>query len=221
MLNGSEYNANHGEHVPLYPYSDYLKIQTEMTRRANAPNMASYPWSGLLWCGECGNRLRRKFDDGKGRYSCLNCGLVVVHDNELRERVPPALQSALRTLDPGQPVTHVPTINASMQDLEHRRKKIQDAYESGVYDLSEAEKKIADIKAKMKALQDGEAQAAQLQADRDAFRITFEQAQVILDDFPEWMLSDDVKIVNSFLSRLFEKIKVRESGEVEPVLLAY
>lgn len=181
--------------------------------------MAKYPWSGLLWCGECGSRLRRKFSKYGGRYSCLNCGQVVIHDEELKQRVPSALQSALRTLNPEAPSTHVPSINASMQDLESRRKKIQQAYESGVYTLQEAEEKIKDIASKMKALQDGASQAARIQAERESFRITFEQAQTILEDFPEWMMSDDVKIVNGFLSRLF-KIKVLGSGEIVPMLLA-
>ncbi len=205
-----------GAHVPLYSWEDYLAILSEFERRASLPTVARYPWSGMLHCAECGHRLRRK----EGRYSCLSCYKVVIRDEDIKQVVPPAIQALLRTVDPNdeqEPEAPI-SILAAVQDLDRQRKRIQQAYESGIYTIQEAEAKIKDIDAKMKALRDTEAQHARQSVDRHAFKISLEEAQELLDDLPEWMLDDDPKIVNALLLRLIRQVNITVDGRAIPVL---
>ncbi len=95
---------------------------------------------------------------------------------------------------------------------------MQQAYESEVYSLQEAETKIKDIDEKIKALKGTELSQARAQAEQAQFQITFEEAQELLDILPEWMLEDEPKIVNGLLTRLFRGIRIMGDGSVVPVL---
>ena len=91
-----------GAHKPLYTYAEHLAILEEFTIRQSHPRLAVYPWSGMLRCGKCGKKLRRKFDSKshRGRYVCLHCWKINIHDDELIERLPPAIQQSLRNAQP-------------------------------------------------------------------------------------------------------------------------
>lgn len=209
-----------GAHVPLYSWDDYLAILSEFERRASLPTVARYPWSGMLFCGECGHRLRRKFDGKHGRYSCQSCYKVQIHDEDIKTILPPAIQSALRKLNPEDeaPASFHVSNDAAIQDLDKQRKRIQHAYESGIYSIQEAEAKIKDLEAKIKTLRDSEAQQARSNAERQAFRFTLKEAQSLLDDLPEWMLNDDPKEVNRLLLRLIKQVNITPDGQALPIL---
>lgn len=204
-----------GAHVPLYSWDDYLSILSEFDRRAALPTVARYPWSGMLHCAECGHRLRRK----AGRYSCLHCYKVVIHDEDIKRVVPPAIQAALRPLDPNDELPQPPApVEAPLQDLEKQKQRVKQAYESGLYTLQEAEAKVKGIEAKIKTLRDTEAQQAKQNADLQAFYFTLEEAQQLLDDFPRWMLGDDPRIVNTLVLRLIRQVNITPEGQALPIL---
>lgn len=205
-----------GAHVPLYPWSDYLLIEAEFSRRSDIPSTARYPWSGMLFCDQCGYRMRRK----QGRYSCLHCYQVTIHDDDLPRILPPAIQSALRDLNPEDeaPASPFASNAAAIHELDKQRKRVQAAYESGVYSIQEAEVKIKDIEAKIKKLHETESQHARQEAERAAFQISYAEAQELLDDLPEWMLSDDPKEVNRLLLRLIKQIRITQDGKAISVL---
>lgn len=141
-------------------------------------------------------------------------------DNKQRAFVPPAIQSALRTVNPEDevPASLPAASEPAIKELDATRKRIQHAYESGIYSIQEAEAKIKELEAKIKTLRDTEAQHAKQSAERQAFRFTLAEAQELLDDLPEWMLSDDPKIVNALLLRLIRQVNITPAGQAIPIL---
>ena len=81
-----------------------------------------------------------------------------------------------------------------------------------------AEEKIKEIDRRAAALKDTIAQSAKVQAARQTFAASLEQAREILQDLPEWMLSDDPKIVNGLLSRLILHMTIHPDGSVKVTL---
>lgn len=208
-----------GAHQPLYSWTEHLAIMAEFDRRKDIPTLSRYPWSGMLHCAECGGRLRRKFDGKAGRYSCLHCYKVQIRDDDIRSVIPSAIQAALRAVPAEDDLTnHHVSSDAAILDLDKQRKRIQQAYESGIYSIQEAEGKIKDLEAKIKKLRDTELQVAKQAAERDAFRISLDEAQELLDDLPEWMLDDDPKEVNRLLLRLIKQVNITQDGKAIPIL---
>jgi hypothetical protein len=204
-----------GRHKPLYSYDEYLAIQVELERRATLPNMARYPWSGLLSCAECGHRLRRK----EKRYSCIHCHTVTIWDHELPNVVPPAIRSTLlkvkpRALDDSAPASILPILN----DLDRQRKRIHQAYESELYTLQEADEKIKGIESKIAALKNTEVQSARANAERLHFNLAIEEVRPLLDVLPQWITNDDPKVVNALLLRLFKSVDITHDRKAIPIL---
>lgn len=132
--------------------------------------------------------------------------------------VPPAIQAALRDVNPAPAPASAVTIQPALDDLAKARKKIQEAYESDIYSIGEAETRIKEIDKRAAALKDTVAQSAKAQAERQAFYTSLDQAREILQDLPEWVLSDDPKIVNGLLSRLLRRIVVSPEGGIDITL---
>ena len=131
---------------------------------------------------------------------------------------PPAVQAALLDVKPSAPAASSVTIQPALDDLAKARRKIQEAYESDIYTVGEAEEKIKEIDRRAAALKDTIAQSAKVQAARQTFAASLEQAREILQDLPEWMLSDDPKIVNGLLSRLILRMTIHPDGSVKVTL---
>lgn len=212
-----------GAHKPLYPYTDYLAILAEFERRRESPRLSVFPWSGMLRCGSCGQRLRRKFDTkyNRGRYVCLHCGKVNIHHDELQEKFAPALQDSLRHASPSaqdESASSPPSILPVLHELDRSRKRVQQAYESEVYSLQEAEEKIKGIDAKIDALKNTELAQAKQHAQRQQFQTTFTESRAILEDLPQWIRQADPKKANALLLRLFRHITVNPDNSLHPEL---
>lgn len=207
-----------GKHASLYPWTDYLSIQAELTRRASLPSGVRYPWSGLLTCANCHHRLRRK----QSRYTCLHCHQTIIHDHELSALIPAAIQQTLRQLPSpsgrgvgGEGETN---IEAQTIELNRHRQRIQHAYESELYTLAEAQTKIKDLDAKIKNLRDTVTQAQRKTIQRQNFLASLEQIQTILHYLPQWMLSDDPVKVQRLLHRLLQTILISPDLTITPIL---
>jgi DNA invertase Pin-like site-specific DNA recombinase len=205
-----------GRHTPLWSYEDHLAIQVELARRSSLPTTARYPWSGLLSCAECDHNLRRKVQ----RYSCIHCHTVTIWDHELPEIIPPAIQSALRNVQPLDltPGTTPPNSAAILEDLDRKRKKIQQGYEAELYTITEANEKLKEIESKVSALKNTGVQSARAQAERLAFNHAIEDIAPLLDSLPQWIIKDDPKVVSSLLLRLFKTVKITHERKAIPVL---
>ncbi len=215
LVNNPDPFTREGAHKPLYSFDEFLSIQVELDRRSTLPNMARYPWSGLLSCAECGHRLRRKTQ----RYSCIHCHTVTIWDHELPLVVPPAIRDSLLHVKPMHaegftPVSTSPVLN----DLDRQRKRIHQAYEAELYTLQEAEEKIKVIDSKIAALKNTVIQSARSHAERLRFELAVSEIMPIINSIPEWITKDDPKVVNSLLLRLFISINITHERKAIPVL---
>jgi site-specific DNA recombinase len=215
LVNNPDPFTREGAHKPLYSFDEFLSIQVELDRRSTLPNMARYPWSGLLSCAECGHRLRRKTQ----RYSCVHCHTVTIWDHELPLVVPPAIRESLLHVKPMHaegftPVSTSPVLN----DLDRQRKRIHQAYEAELYTLQEAEEKIKAIDSKIAALKNTGIQSARSHAERLRFELAVSEIIPIINSLPQWITKDDPKVVNSLLLRLFISINITHERKAIPVL---
>jgi DNA invertase Pin-like site-specific DNA recombinase len=210
----ASYLMAEGKHKALYSWDEYQAILAEVKRRESLPRNNRYQFSGLLVCSVCGARLCH--DHGvwrcklKGQPKVDHIGMSV---DEALALIPRALQKALHDVSPAVPSQMaVPAVDLSA--LERQRRRVQQAYESEVYGLEEAEKKIKAIDAQIHELKDGESTKLRKQKEREQFLLTLDQAREILGTLPPWVAGQDPKRVNQFLLRLCRSITVTPDGVI-------
>jgi len=213
-------NADHliedGAHVGLYSWDDYQSILAEFKRREGFPHNNRYPFSGLLVCSVCGARLCHDHGSWRCKLKGTKKDHIGLRVEEALALVPRALQRALRDVSPADPS---PSSTAVLQGedtttLERQRRRVQQAYESEVYSLEEAEAKIKAIDIQIRDLKDGEAVRLRKQKEREQFMLTLDQAREILEFLPRWCAEQDPKTVNYFLLRLCRSVTVTPDGVI-------
>lgn len=208
-----------GKHKALWSWEDYQAILVEIKRREGMPRNRRYQFSGLLSCSVCGARLVH--DQGVWRCKQKE-GPIKDHIGMTLEEslaiIPRALQQALYNVDPAAPRRITETPVGGVVDLERQRRRVQQAYESELYTLEEAEQKIKAIDRQIKEWKDGEAVRLRQTKEREAFSHTLEEAREILEILPAWIRGQDIRRVNTLLIKLVREIVVTPEGDVRVCL---
>jgi DNA invertase Pin-like site-specific DNA recombinase len=203
-----------GRHKPLYSWEDYQAILVEVKRREKMPRNNRYQFSGLLVCSVCGARLCHDH----GVWRCKPKGGRVDHIGisveEALALIPPVLKKTLHNINPASVSPSAAVGSTDVSDLERQRRRVQQAYESELYSLEEAEQKIRTIDKQIIELRDGELTRLRKQKEQEAFLSTLEQAREILEILPAWVRGQDPKRVNLFLMRLCREIVITPEGEI-------
>lgn len=232
----SKWKMGKGLHKPLWDEATYHAILREFERRYESTHnyAARYPYSGLLFCGECGSKLHRHnwggpgvtIVDGKKQYgrqrvlACTNAGkahVVIGYDegvkivsDELKRRL-----SEMQTA-PAQPVTDTapeedPTVKL-VADLKRKRKQIQEDREAGIYEQAEAVERITAIQDQIARLEQKTEAVKETTRRRDEFKALIGNK---LEYFTEWVMEDDPQIVHRWLHALCKKILVHPDHRIE------
>lgn len=191
-----------GKHTPLYSWETYQAILAEAERRERLPRNNRFQFSGLLTCSLCGEVLHHN----RGTWRCPYH--IVMTDAEALALIPKKIQQSLSITAPHTPASPAPKADSASKILDHnrQRRRIQQAYEAEVYSLEEAQKKMADIDAKIKALKNTEVTDLRKQASHQTYLTTLAGARSMLTILPQWIASDDPRQVNLFLLRLIRTI---------------
>lgn len=203
-----------GQHQALFTWEEHLEILTEATRREKLPRHNRYPFSGLLECSVCGKRLIHDTSYSVNVWHCPGKQHTLLRAEEALALIPRALQKALREVSPSGPLPSIPSPAATIQDLERQRKRIQQAYESDLYNLEEAEQKMKHINAQIKSHQNETDQRIRQRVEQKRFAKSIQDAQALLNHLPQWMASEDPLKVNEILRRLCKKIVVHPDGKI-------
>lgn len=171
-----------------------------------------FPFSGLLVCSECKQKLHRRLNGNSktGRRLVLACAEgqshITVDYEDLVRRVSTDLQRQLEQVntDPKkEPAEVVDQDEHLIEDLRRRRKQVQEDRQVGIYTQAEAAEQIATLDdqiAKQQQKKDSQHEASLM---RDEFRQTIGKRMVY---FAEWILDDDPQVVHRLLHALCEKI---------------
>ena len=219
MVNNPNPLMLEGKHTPVYSWQTYQAILAEAARRESLPRNNCYQFSGLLTCSVCDSTLYHGKQD---TWRCKPLDHIGITNREALALIPAAIQKALRDVD--STATHTTTpkhTSAEKQELTRQRRRIQQAYESEVYSLAEADKKIKDIDSRLNALKDKENSTLRDQAGYAAFIETLTAARLVVADIPRWLTTADPRQVNLLLRRLFRTITLTPDIKITPHFLEY
>jgi DNA invertase Pin-like site-specific DNA recombinase len=203
-----------GLHAPLFTWDEHLAILAEEERRRTLPRNNRYPFSGLLECSICCKRLIHDNSYKQPVWHCPGKYHTLITMDEAFILVPHALGQTLKGINPAGPLPSAPQPATALHDLDRHRKRIQQAYESELYTLEEAENKIRTIDAQIHQHHSQEHQRDKQQARRQRFASTLAEIQTLLSHLPQWIQHDDPKTVNTLLLRLCHKITVTPDGKL-------
>lgn len=205
-----------GKHIPLYSWETYLAIQDEIKRRESLPHNNRHAFSALLSCSICGKNLLHN----KGAWRCKFH--VSLDDDFANAIIPPALQKALLDVNPAPHTPPAPVSVkdklATLKDLARQRRRIQEGYESGIYNATEAEAKIKKIDTQVRELKEESELTAHKQIARQQFINTIEAARKTLKDLPKYIRATDPKKANLQLHRLFRTVIISPDFTITPHL---
>jgi site-specific DNA recombinase len=212
----AKWTVGKGTHKALWDEATHRSLVREMERRytTNRHFAARFPLSGLLVCSVCGRKLHRR-SHGHAEYQrrkVLSCEAgpahVIIPYPEGVDLVARHLAEQLQKYK-AQPLEDKQEdsqrhYQSAMEDIQKRRKRVQEGFEGGVYTPLEAKAKLTELENQLETLrlelEKGE-NAAQLRAE-------------ITDQFPdlthfhEWVQEDDPVVVHRLLTALCEKITV-------------
>lgn len=92
--------------------------------------------------------------------------------------------------------------------MERRRKRVNDAYEAGYYDIPTAKAKTEAIDQQAKTLRDQQVNGVIRHSNRVQLLHNVEEIQSLLADLPQWMVSEEPRKVNYLLRHLLDQIVV-------------
>jgi site-specific DNA recombinase len=165
-----------GKHEPTWDEATYNAILAELHKRPrNYRGQISHRLTGLLACHECGARLHMHYRYRKGeknnaitwRCSVGLAAHVSVYDEIMLEK---AIEAIIKHLHEDVALSNQQvdtSLDDELIDLEARKKRIDDAYEAGVMDLSTYSTRARELKAKIADVADRANKRINVQAESD------------------------------------------------------
>lgn len=211
-----------GQHQALYSWEEYQMIMVEFERRKALPVSNRYAFSGLLTCSVCGRRLFHCVET-RNVWRCAYDGGGTDHISLLQVEamalIPKAIQRAVMNFRESAlpPVSQVSYDAAALAELERQRRRIQDAYESGVYTVQEAEERIRGVEKKVTALKNEEQKREQHKAEYRQWVTVAEEVEKNISLIAEWIQEYNPGEVNQILLRLCKEIVVTPDRQFKVV----
>jgi len=211
-----------GKHKPLWDGSSHNAIIKELERRykSNRNYAARFPFSGLLVCSVCEQKLYRRSHGHGVRRKVLTCAAgtshVILPYEEAIVLIGEELARQLSAI-PIQPVavsaqTKENQLEGLLVDMKKRRTRVQEGFEAGLYTQLEASEKLNGLEEQLSRLEQ------MLNESRDAAQLREEfksQIGTRLEHFPEWIREDDPQVVHRLLHALCESIWIHPDRRIE------
>jgi DNA invertase Pin-like site-specific DNA recombinase len=217
----SQWFMNEGLHQPLWDKGTWDSIAAEMDRRreANMHRKVRYPLTGILKCGVCGAKLHRtQHSHGKYRRFMWVCSEgkaahIAMEYAKGNMLVSIALGEEIESIKARPKSTSTQAYRAKIEELQSKRKRIQEGYEAGGYDLAELTRLVNEISIEIERLE-GEIQKAEMAAQSVAIFQQFPNNKTF-KGFVLWVKEEDPEYVNTILRTAFSAILLYPDGRVE------
>jgi DNA invertase Pin-like site-specific DNA recombinase len=168
--------------VPIRDRDTWLRLQSELSKRATGKRPGSAVFSGTLRCGVCGGSM---LQNGRGLYVCTRhktrgtCEWNSVNEGKLLAAVKEQIKS-LAGVDVA--VTKLDDDRQRLEDerseIDARRRRILDLAERGHLDVEEAGRRLDALASRREAVE------SMLKMDTATFTLSFDDAEVFaaIDD---------------------------------------
>ena len=209
----SQWIRGKGQHTPLWDEQTYFALLAEQERRDGLRARAqTYALTGLIECAICHTSVHRH---GSPPFIYINCRAPSSHVNIRYET---ALHQVADTVVKGlQEYKNNPSAISSNENFDQLiqaqqtlRQRIQQGFESGIYNQTEAQKKIVSAETEIERLYRARTRNAQQHAQKKAM---LQFAEQDLDRMRHWIINDNPATVNVFLTSLCKKITVTPDGK--------
>jgi hypothetical protein len=222
----SKWNQGKGKHKALWDDATHRSIMREIDRRYESTRnyAARFPYSGLLICGTCGQKIHRRNNGStkNGRRRVLSCAIgeshISIDYNDGVEMISKELERQFSQPEESPsptPVIEEPTADQTellLADLKRRRKQIQEDRQVGIYTQVEALEQINSIDDQISRLEQKQEQTRESVLVREEFK---ELLGARLEHFAEWVMDEDPQLVHRLLHALCEKITVYPDHHIE------
>jgi hypothetical protein len=224
----SKWLMEKGKHKAVWDKATYEKIMEEIERRkkVNQKFSVRHPFSGLLYCSECGKKLycNSWWESNYQKNKVLACSdgtaHVIINYHECVEFVAWEVTRHFQKIQE-QPLLEtnnndVSQYEAAIEELKKRRGRVQEGFEAGLYDKIEASERLNSIDSQISDLRDKIDRRARSQLSR---KDIIKGMQPIHNGnakaFARWLLTHNPKVIHRYMTTFFEKIIVSPDRKVE------
>lgn len=212
----SKWTIGAGKHQPIFTQLEHEEILAEIQRRVELMrhHEVSSVFSGLLTCGVCGGRARRAKFGTKGKYKemvvCRKFGARHIRwtYDEFMDEVVVKILDELEGSGAGEDQTEDKTelILKAIEANKKQRSRVQEGFQSGVYDTAEASAKLRELENEQERLyKKMEKDAISKASHSQAGNVLEEIAPVLWDYLSD---PDNTKRVNSLLAAWLQEIQI-------------
>lgn len=206
----STWKINRGLHPPLWDEDTHRALIEEARRRLVGKRnyRARYPFTGLLVCKKCGAKISKH---GKLPHEYLACP-VAGHYAIRYDHAVPMLTEALVTALKGKTAAHpapparLDPLLRQLSELDKRRTRVQDGYETGLYSPTEAAARLVTLENDANHVQDKINRLRNAQAVREQWQKQLGGMKGMLRDLPHAIQHGDPVRINQLLTALIDRI---------------
>jgi DNA invertase Pin-like site-specific DNA recombinase len=217
-----------GRHEPLWDEATHQALIAELDRRGHSyAGVKVATLSHLLKCGECGSSMWMNHNGPlrePGR-AVWRCSRSRIHPSAANSSVLTSLGAALEAelvrqseLVPAGASNDESLLRVrqrELADLQSQRRRLEDAYLAGGFDLREYIRRGTELDIRITASEDAAGaalRAAQEQHDRMAVIGNLLGA---VDHFDEWLSAGDPQEINQLLRQLLDHVAVGRDGKIK------
>ena len=204
-----------GRHEPIFTVEYFEQIQAEIRRRAerNRKNNIKYPFTGLLYCGYCGQKLYRSGYEPYFYISEVKEPCQSHNYEKLIKTIAEEIQKqSLERRNPRE-ITEAEKVDftEAVREIEGRIERVQNSAELGVYTPTEAAKRVSSLRAELQKIEIKKLDIERAERARKEFDESFDE----LEHMAEWIQADEASTVNQILHSVIERITVYRGGRCE------
>jgi len=208
----SQWQTAKGRHIPLWDEAAYRLILAEARRRIETKRnySARYPFSGLTVCAVCGGKINKH---GIAAYQFMYCGKNRKHWVMRYEKSIPYLTAELvKALKAAQSQPPEPAETAIMEkqleELKSRRLRVQEGYESGLYNSSEASRKLNALEDQAETIVHQIEKVRNMERTRLEWHAQIGQVQALVEELPNMIEHSDPVRMNRLLTSIIKEIRL-------------
>lgn len=214
-----------GKHTPLWDMATHNAILAEFSRRPrNYRGQISHRFTGILACAVCESRLHIQYrylkDTAKNnavfwRCSKAHAAHISIREDLILEPIIDAIYNAIQSQTVATTDQLSTQLTSELADLQTRKKRLDDAYESGVMDLTTYSERINKIKIAM-----AENKTKLAAANNQAAETQLRQAAIQSLASPEtreFLRFGEQQLVNHLLRSLNIEILLASDGTVTKI----
>lgn len=215
----------HGKHIPIWDDATHQRIISELQRRGQAHSgIQPRQLSRLLYCGICGSVMWAQSHTYGNRWRCssLTKGHITILDDLAIKLVTQAVINAIRNLDTLQlptPEDKRPSIQSELDDLNRRKKRWMDVYETGGIELTDLTERLSEITNRIEETEKRLSKIEHSLTQGITTRKTLQALSVSVETLPGYYLNGNKVQVNTDLHTILARVIVQPDKTVELVWL--